>query len=409
MKIKSALFLASLAVGLLAGCNKPPLEPYQPGQGKDYNRPLPPGQLALRKIKPENYPDFGRGFSDRAGLEDAIRHSIDYLSKPSSKKYYPYGEITHDQALASLQEFLRVLHEAQSPQQLNQTIADRFDVYQSVGCDDAGTVWFTGYYTPIFEGRKQRDATFRYPLYKAPPDLMKDAEGNILGRRTKDGGVVKYYTRREIEEGGLLDGTEVAWLKDPFECYVITVQGSAKLRLADGSLYELGYAGNNGHEYTPIARKMIEDGAITKNQLSLQALIAYFHQHPDKVRTYTWLNDRTVFFKPSSGGPFGSLGEPVTPYRSIATDKTVFPRGCVAFLNTNMWLESGGQMHEEAKAAFMCDQDTGGAIRAAGRCDIYMGVGPTAEAVSGRMGAEGGLYYIFVKNRGAAPAADRRN
>lgn len=397
MKTKIAFLSFTVLTALLSGCNKPPLEAYQPQTGKDYNKPLPPGQLALRKIDPKDYPDFGRGFSDRIGLEQAIRHSIDYLNKPSSRKYYPYGEVTHDQALASLQEFLRTLNESRSPEEFNKNIADRFDVYQSVGCDDRGTVWFTGYYTPIFDGRKQRDSVFKYPLYKAPPDLVKDAEGNILGRRTKDGATTKYFTRREIEEGRLLEGTEVAWLKDPFEAYVVTVQGSAKLRLADGSLYELGYAGNNGHEYASIAKKMIDDGALNKSQLSLQAMINYFRQHPDKVYPYTWQNDRTVFFKPSSGGPFGSLGEPVTPYRSIATDKTVFPRGCLSFVNTSMWVETGGQLHEEPRASFMCDQDTGGAIRAAGRCDIYMGTGATAEALSGRMGAEGGLYYIFVK------------
>ena len=46
---------------------------------------------------------------------------------------------------------------------------------------------------------------------------------------------------------------------------------------------------------------------------------------------------------------------------------------------------------------FMLDQDTGGAIRAAGRADIYMGTGPQAEVLAGRQAAEGQLYYLFLK------------
>ena len=45
----------------------------------------------------------------------------------------------------------------------------------------------------------------------------------------------------------------------------------------------------------------------------------------------------------------------------------------------------------------MLDQDTGGAIRAAGRCDIYMGIGPEAEGLSGRQLNEGRLYYLAVR------------
>ena len=149
-------------------------------------------------------------------MELAIQNSIAYLAKPSSQKYFPYADISHDRAVASLQAFLRVLHDARSPQEFDQMIRSGFEVYQSVGCDDRGTVFFTGYYTPIFDGRQQRDARFRYPIYKRPPDLLSDDEGRTLGRRTPDGQIVPYFTRKEIEQGRLLDGYELAWLKDSF-------------------------------------------------------------------------------------------------------------------------------------------------------------------------------------------------
>ncbi len=415
--LPAALFstiATTLPVALLVGCQakNEVLEPFRPrAEEKDYGRPLPPGQLALRKLSPEEYPDFSRGFSRDPNLVRAIRFSLDYLAKPSSQRYYPYGEITHARATASLRHFLEVLERAGSPQEFDQIIRAEFDVYQSVGCDDRGTVYFTGYYTPIFDGRKRPDARFRYPLYGLPPDLVKDEEGRALGRRLRDGRIEpRYYTRREIEEQGLLRGREIAWLADPFEAYVVTVQGSARLRLADGSLWELGYAGNNGHEYTPIAAQMIEDGLLTRSELSLQWLLSFFRDRPDLVEQYGWRNDRYVFFKESKGGPFGSINVPVTSYRTIATDKEVFPRACLAYLDTNLPTIRDGVVQTSEYAAFALDQDTGGAIRAAGRCDVYMGVGPAAEAVAGRTGAEGALYYLFSKmgGDGIASLGDRR-
>ncbi|MEW6251082.1 MAG: MltA domain-containing protein [Planctomycetota bacterium] len=391
--------ILAVVVAFVAGCPKPEtVKPFKP-EAKDYGRPLPPGALALRKIDPKDYPNFGLGFANRDGLERAIRYSLEYLAHPSSERRgYPYGDISHARVVASLQRFLEILRTVQSPDALHQAICAEYDVYQSVGCDDRGTVLFTGYYTPIFPGSRQRSGEFKYPLYAMPPDLVKDEEGNCRGRRLPDGGTeAVYWTRREIQEGRRIDGLEIAWLRDPFEAYVVTVQGSAKLQMPDGGYYELGYAANNGHEYVRVGEELIKDGRIKREELSLQTLLRYFREHPNDVWTYTWRNPRYVFFKESKGGPYGSLGQPVTNFRSIATDKQVFPRAALAFYMTNLPRYASGQVVQAPYAAFGCDQDTGGAIRAAGRCDVFMGIGPSAEAIAGRTYSEGKLYYIFLK------------
>ena len=46
---------------------------------------------------------------------------------------------------------------------------------------------------------------------------------------------------------------------------------------------------------------------------------------------------------------------------------------------------------------FMLDQDTGGAIRAAGRADLYMGAGAPAELLAGGQYSTGKMYYFFLK------------
>jgi membrane-bound lytic murein transglycosylase A len=109
-------------------------------------------------------------------------------------------------------------------------------------------------------------------------------------------------------------------------------------------------------------------------------------------------NASYVFFTEREGGPFGSLNVPVIPYRSIATDKAVFPRGLLAYAVTKVpQMATRDNVTLEPFYSFVLDQDTGGAIRSAGRCDIYMGIGPDALLLAGRTRAEGKLYYLAVK------------
>ncbi|HOW70137.1 MAG TPA: MltA domain-containing protein [Phycisphaerae bacterium] len=365
---------------------------------KDYGASLPPGELALVKIGPEQYPDFGAGYEHRKGLEEAAVHSLEFLSRPSSRRSFPYGDITHERAVASVEAFLQTLRAAGSGEELDSRIRQRFEVYMSRGCDEKGTVLFTGYYRPIFDARLRSEGEFRYPLYRQPPDL----EHNEVTQRYQRKGGGPYLSRIEIEKGGLAgQGLELCYLKDRFETYIVTVQGSGRLRMADGALLDIGYHGDNGYDYTSIGQDLVKRGLITPEQLSLQGLIQFFRQHPDKLDEAMSLNKRYVFFTPRPGGPFGSLNVPVTPFRSIATDKQVFPRACPAFLVTQLPARTqSGVICNHSYSGFAMDQDTGGAIRAAGRCDVFLGTGPEIGELAGRTLAEGKLYYIFVKQDG---------
>jgi membrane-bound lytic murein transglycosylase A len=394
MKIKNLFFglLLAIAFGVLAGCSGKlhtvvTNVPYEPPE-KDYSRPLPPGELALRKITdPSQIPDYTRACSDLDGLREAIARSLSYMAKPSSKNFYPYGDITHEQAVKSLQELEKLVALKLSPEQMNRVLREKFDTYISVGCDDQGTVLYTGYYTPIFDGSPVRTDRFRYPLYKAPVDLVKGPDGTILGRKGPDGQFQQYPSRAEIQKSDILAGNELVWLGDVFEVYIVHVQGSAKIRMPDGKIETVGYAAHNGREYESIRKKMIEDGKLTARNINMQVMIDYFKAHPDEVDMYVNENPRFVFFRPEEGEPRGSLNEPVTTLRTIATDKSVYPRAMFAFAAVDL----------DAPVGFALDQDTGGAIRAAGRCDLYMGVGEQAGELAGRIYREGRLYYLFVK------------
>jgi membrane-bound lytic murein transglycosylase A len=158
--------------------------------------------LALRKITDlRELPDFTAACRDLLGLKQAVANSLHYLAKPSSQQFFPYGQITHEQAVASLQAFEAMLDTGMTPEQLNAAIRSRFDVYTSVGWDGSGTVWFTGYYTPIFNGSLTPTDRYRYPLYKEPTNLVKTADGTVLGRRTADGSIVPCPTRAGAVRG----------------------------------------------------------------------------------------------------------------------------------------------------------------------------------------------------------------
>ena len=221
---------------------------------------------------------------------------------------------------------------------------------------------------------------------------MKGPNGEILGRKMSDGTVTQYPSRQEIASTNMLAGSEIVWLGDPFEVYVAHVQGSAKIRMPDGKLQTFGYAANNGWEYKSVRECLVSEGKLQSENINLQTMIDYFKAHPQEVDSYVAQNPRFVFFRVESGEPRGSLNEPVTPFRTIATDKTIYPRACLAMIAADLGYPAG----------FALDQDTGGAIRAAGRCDVYTGTGDSAAMLAGQTYKEGSFIMCSLsRERGS--------
>lgn len=395
-----ALFGAILILGILGACVTP--DRSKPTGPPDYSKPLPPGARALELVTdPAEYPDFAAGFRDREGLLDAVNHSLDFFSKPSARTHFPVEDISFSRARASLELFKQDLQAARTPEGFAGRIREHFDVYRSVGCDGRGTVLFTGYCEPVFDASPKRTETFRYPLYSLPDDLIKDPDGTIRGRRTATSVALPYYTRREIDGDGVLKdrGLELVWLESALEAYIVHVQGSASLSMPDGTIMKIGYAGKNGRPYRSLGQALIADGKMNANEASLDRIRAFFKTHPGEMNHYLFKNESYIFFTATEGGPYGSIGAQVTPYRTIATDKEIFPRGGVTFLDTTLPVRKTGRIVFEPHRGFALDQDKGSAIRSAGRTDIFMGTGREAEILAGRVRTEGMLYYLFAKSR----------
>ncbi len=398
-RLTFAAFIVTTLFGLDGCAHKPPMVKPQ----ADVDSQLAPGEWGLRKLPPSEYPNMANAFMNRQGLMRALDRSIKYMEAPSSRQFFPSGPITHAQELASLEDLKNMFETIQSPEVFQQQILHRYDVYTSKGYDNNGTVWFTGYYTPIFHGSLTETAQYRYPIYSRPADLVSNpVTGAILGQRLPSGAIRPYPTRRQIVQGNLLAGHELAWFKTPLEAFIIQIQGSAKIRLTNGQTMMVGYAGKNGRSYHGVGAALVANHKLTKKQLSMPALINYFRMHPNQQNAYI-MKDRSFEFLepyPAAIWPAGSLGFKVTPFRTLATDKSIFPRAAMTFVSTDMPNASGVKMPTQS---FLLDQDTGGAIRAAGRADIYMGIGPQAGALAGREYDKGRLYYLFLKPRFMGP------
>ncbi|MCF6150240.1 MAG: murein transglycosylase [Candidatus Kuenenia sp.] len=340
----------------------------------------------LVEIKdPKQFPYF-RDDYDRDSLLQTIDHSLEYFARAKSNKYgFRMQDFSHATLKETLEFFRNGVVHCNNDAELNDFIAENFRVFQAVGKRFYGDVHFTGYGTPIYQGSLTPTSEFKYPLYKKPANFRKP-----------------YFTRREIEENNLLKGNEIVYLRSKLDVYLIHVQGSAQIDILSGQKLYVGYAADSGHEYTSIGQQLILDGKIPEDELTLSTLLSYFDQHPDELDFYINKNDRFIFFEQVNYAiPHGCIGVPVTPMRSIATDKKLFPAGGLAFvvLESKKAKKTGWfrKRNVEEKLFFVSDQDSGSAIQTPARADIYFGIGERAMFEAGSLNTYGRLYYLLKR------------
>jgi len=284
----------------------------------------------------------------------------------------------------------------------------RFRPYRLHKKDGATSGLVTGYYVPVLESSRQRTERFRYPLYTLPDDLLvidlSDVypdlknyrlRGRLVGRK-----VVPYWSREEITSGKEpLAGSELFWVDDPVALFFLQIQGSGRLRLADGEEVMVHYADQNGHPYRSIGKLLIERGEMTRNQMSMQALQAWARNNPERTATLLNENPSFIFFEeisPAPPEPFGALGIPLTSRRSLAVDPRSIPLGAPVFL-TMTWPDSGAPLRR-----LMVSQDTGGAIKGPLRADFFWGTGDEAGELAGRTKQKGEFWLLLPNGRGQA-------
>ncbi len=332
---------------------------------------------------------------DKQALLTAINHSLSYLSTPkATKTYRRYAGTNFNLAHVrrSLLRFRELLVTTDSAAELEEKVKSEFAFYQSSGRDNQGEVHFTGYFEPTYVASRVRTKEFPYPLYRKPAnfDRWRKPHPTRLQLEGKDG--LSGNPR-------LLAGNEIVWLSDRLEAFLVQVQGSARLQLTDGSTMSITYGGSTNYRYTSIGKELVTDGIFTKEELTLPKLLGYFEANPQALDKYIPRNNRFIFFYETDGSPpNGSLGVPVTGDRSIATDKSIMPPGALAFIEAPIpQVLPNGEIENRTVSRYVLDQDTGSAIRGAGRVDVFLGSGKVAGERAGLINSTGKLYYLLLK------------
>lgn len=237
---------------------------------------------------------------------------------------------------------------------------------------------FTAYYEPEIRGSRTQSLRYRYPVYRKPPEL---ASGEL------------WLSRRQIEETGALAGRglEIAWVEDPVELQFLQIQGSGRIRLAEGGTIRLGYGGSNGHNFMSLGNELVRRGVYNPHQVSQPVIKNWVKRNPEDGMDLLLSNPSYVFFRTigkvsADKGPLGAMNRSITAHRSIAIDPKYTPLGAP------VWLEKAGA---EPFNRLMVAQDTGSRVKGAQRADIFWGTGDDAGGEAGKI-RDGGRMLVLL-------------
>jgi membrane-bound lytic murein transglycosylase A len=249
-----------------------------------------------------------------------------------------------------------------------------------------GEGFFTGYYEPIVEGSRFPSEKYKVPLYRIPAKFVGQSK------------VFAQYDRTEIEDGALAGkGLEICWVENPVDAFFAQIQGSTRVRLDTGKMLRLNYIASNGHPYTPVGRFLIDQGIVTREEMSMDKIRQFMEANPDEGKELRRKNRSFVFFTETSLKEheecIGAQGVPLTPLRSLAVDNKMHVYGTPIWIDAKLPIES--EAPETPFRKLLIAQDTGSAIVGPARADIYFGAGHDVASIAGRI-KQPGQFVMLV-------------
>jgi len=339
------VLLDAAALDAAAPAAVPAPLPAPPGAPAPAAAASPPGAPEPPKV-PAGAPDW-HDDGTLASLQAAVAQSLAYYRALPPDTQIPVGPLTYtaSEMARSLRLFLTLRMTSSSPAEFSRQLRQKFLVFESIAPQGNGL--FTGYYEPHIRGSLTPTAQYSAPLYARPDDLVevslddfgKDLPRRKLMGRVQDGRLVPYYSRAEIEQGGVLQGhaQPIAYVND-IDLFFLQIQGSGQVELPDGSTVSVGYVASNGQPYRSLGAEMIRRNLMTRENVSLYSLRRYLAGHQDLVPGLLDSNPSYVFFhtRDDSRGALGNLQVPLTSGRSLAADQLLLPPGTLAYVMTTV-------------------------------------------------------------------------
>lgn len=277
----------------------------------------------------------------------------------------------------------------------NKQVNEKFSIYVPVpgkkepGYRKKATTHFTSYYSPDLHGSRVRTEKYKNPIYRKP-DAPHDN-----------------YTRVAIDYKGALDGKgyEIFYVSEShYDIYLLHVQGGGRIHVEnpDGTteIKYLSYDGKNAQSFQMIYKYMMAQGYLKPDNAGIPGQRQFLEQNPDKEEEIFGSCPSYVYFKESTEEPIGLDNIPLTEGRSLAIDSRIYKTmGLINFVKTvkASHVDENGKVVKVPFSRFFISQDTGGAIRGNGRCDLYFGYGPIAELTAYNMNEQGEQYFLIKK------------
>ncbi len=321
----------------------------------------------------------------------------------------------HGRDLAPIPAALKdICERAQAAIPLDEDGAKKFfeDNFSPIRINKLGDTdgFLTGYYEPIIPGSRVPTGEFTAPLYRRPPNLVVSgrrrlgdafpSKGVFVGRRFGRRKIVPYYDRGQIEDGAL-DGwhLEICYLHDQVDVLFAQIQGSARIRLEDGTILRVNYDSHNGWPYMPVGRVLVDQKIMTRDQVSMQSIRDWMEANPDLANDVRRQNKSYVFFRitdlATEDEAVGGEGVQLVPGRSIAIDRSLHAYGTPFFIEADLPIANDkiGTKFDRLVIA----QDTGSAIIGPARADIYFGAGDEAARIAGRIKNPGDFVMLLPR------------
>lgn len=367
-----------------------------------------------------------RSFPNKISLSDDLpikdfkvglqKHIKILMKKPERVLTFGDRKIFAKDYAFALKDILKISNK----KDLIEHVEKNFDLMQVYGKKKWGEILLTSYYEPVYPARKKPSAKYYQPLYQLPPDLVEvdmrrfavEGVGNFETSRKKVSGrivrtglpfpkIIPHFSREEIDNKKKLKGKNLElYYLDPIHSFFLQIQGSGVLELANGKRVRVGYAGQNGWKYESIGKHLFH--VIPREEMSLQRIEKHLRTlNKEELYDFLKINPSYVFFKILKTRGVTTFGNEVVSGRTLAVDRSVFPLGAMGYLSFQKPFFADKTVEVptsyENKSRLVLAQDTGGAIKSAGRADLFWGEGDEALRYAGTMRHEAMLWFLYPK------------